>query len=131
VAAQQRQTLRRIEFVGLKRLTLDQVVSMSGLKVGQAIDAAILDAAAGELVKSGLFRRLSYSVRHAGNQAVVTFQVEESAVSLPVVFENFVWFSYDEIVAAIRKDVVFFNGTSPAAGETPDKIVAALQRLLN
>jgi outer membrane protein assembly factor BamA len=131
VAAQQRQTLGRIEFVGLKRLAPDQVVTMSGLKVGQVIDAGILDAAAGELLKSGLFRRLSYGVHSVGNQAVVTFQVEESAVSLPVVFENFVWFSNDEIVAAILKDVRFFNGTSPASGEMPDKIVAALQRLLN
>jgi len=128
---QQRQTLGRIEFVGLKRLTRDQVIAMSGLKVGQAIDATVLDAAANELLKSGLFRRLSYRVHAVGNQAVVTFQIEESAVSLPVVFENFVWFSDEEIVTAIRKDVVFFNGTAPAAGETPDKIAAALQRLLN
>ncbi|MDX6577229.1 MAG: hypothetical protein QOE96_3182 [Blastocatellia bacterium] len=131
LAAQQRQTLGRIEFVGLKRLTHDQVVTMSGLKVGQVIDAGILDAAAAELLKSGLFRRLSYRVHNVANQAVVTFQVEESAVSLPVVFENFVWFSNDEILAAIRKDLTFFNGTSPASGETPDKIAAALQRLLN
>src|SRR5438477_1727961 len=131
VAAQQRQTLSRLEFVGLKRLTRDQVVAMSGLKVGQTIDPAILDAAAGELLKSGLFRKLTYRVRSSpGNQATVTFEVEESAISLPVVFENFVWFTDDEIVAAIRKDVPFFNGTAPASGETADKIAAALQRLL-
>lgn len=130
VAAQQRQTLGRLEFVGLKRLTRDQVMAMSGLKVGQVIDASVLDAAAGELLKSGLFRKLSYRVHNAGSQAVVTFQVEESAVSMPVVFENFVWFTNDEIVEAIRKDVIYFNGTSPASGETADKIAAALQRLL-
>src|SRR5947207_8656549 len=131
VAAQQRQTLSRLEFVGLKRLTREQVAAMSGLKVGQTIDPAILDAAAGELLKSGLFRKLTYRVRSSpGNQATVTFEVEESAISLPVVFENFVWFTDDEIVAAIRKDVPFFNGTAPASGETADKIAAALQRLL-
>ena len=130
ITAQQKQTLGRLEFVGLKRLTQAQVATMSGLKVGQVIDANVLDAAAGELLKTGLFRRLSYRVHNAGNQAIVTFQVEESAVSLPVVFENFVWFSEEEIVAAVRKDVIFFNGTSPASGETPDKIAASLQRLL-
>jgi len=131
-AAQQRQTLSRLEFVGLKRLTREQVTAMSGLKVGQTIDPNILDAAAGELLKSGLFRKLSYRVRttNPGNQATVTFELEESAISLPVVFENFVWFSDDEIVAAIRKDVPYFNGTAPASGETADKIAAALQRLL-
>jgi len=131
-AAQQRQTLGRLEFVGLKRLTRDQVVAVSGLKVGQVVDAQVLDTAAGELLKTGLFRKLSYRVHNSpNNQAIVTFQVEESAVSLPVVFENFVWFSDEEIVAAIRKDVLYFNGTSPASGETPDKIAAALQHLLS
>ena len=131
VAAQQQQTLGRLEFVGLKRLTRDQVITMSGLKVGQVINGAALDTAASELLKTGMFRRLSYKVHNAGNQAVVTFEVEESAISLPVVFENFVWFTDEEIVAAVRKDVVFFSGTSPASGETPDKIAAALQHLLN
>jgi len=129
VMAQQRQTLGRLEFVGLKRLTREQVVAMSGLQIGQVISASALDAAANELLKTGLFRRLSYRVS-AGSQAVVTFQVEESAVSLPVTFENFVWFSDEEIVAAVRRDVPYFNGTAPASGETPDKIAAALQRLL-
>ena len=130
VVAQQQQTLGRLEFVGLKRLTREQVTTMSGLKVGQVINGTVLDAAANELLKSGMFRRLSYRVHGVGNQTVVTFQVEESAISLPVVFENFVWFSNEEIVAAVRKDVIFFNGTSPASGETPDKIAAALQSLL-
>ena len=131
-AAQQKQTLSKLEFVGLKRLTREQVLAMSGLKIGQAIDQSILDAAAGDLLKSGLFRKLSYRVRtsNPGNQATVTFELEESAISLPVVFENFVWFSDDEIVAAIRKDVPYFNGAAPASGETADKIAAALQRLL-
>jgi outer membrane protein assembly factor BamA len=129
--AQQRQTLGRLEFVGLKRLTREQVVTMSGLQLGQVVDAQVLDTAAGELLKTGLFRKLSYRVHNSpNNQAIVTFQVEESAVSLPVVFENFVWFSDEEIVAAIRRDVLYFNGTSPASGETPDKIAASLQRLL-
>ena len=128
---QQRQTLGRLEFVGLKRLTRDQVAAMSGLQIGQVVDAQVLDTAAGELLKTGLFRKLSYRVHNnPNNQAIVTFQLEESAVSLPVVFENFVWFTDEEIVAAIRRDVLYFNGTSPASGETPDKIAAALQRLL-
>src|SRR5205814_5100826 len=87
---------------------------------------------AGELPKSSLLRKLSYRDRTSNpcNQATVTFEVDESAISLPVVFENFVWFTDDEIVAAIRKDVPYFNGMAPASGETADKIAAALQRML-
>ena len=129
--AQQQVTLRKIEFVGLKRLTPQQVIDASGLKVGDKVDRDKIDAAAGKLLQSGLFRRLGYKLRTTGNEATVTFEVEESAIGLPVVFENFVWFSEEEILAAIKADLPYYNGTSPAAGPTPDKIAAALQKLLN
>ena len=129
-AAQRTSRLEKIEVLGLKRMTLDQVITLSGLQIGQTIDPNVLDAAADKLLKSGLFRRLSYRVRSSNDQSVVVFQIEESAVNLPVVFENFVWFSDEEILAAIRRDVPYFNGTAPATGDTTDKIAAALQRLL-
>jgi outer membrane protein assembly factor BamA len=44
--------------------------------------------------------------------------------------ENFVWFSDEEIVRAIRQDVPFFDGTSPETGTTAEKIAASLRRLL-
>jgi len=130
VLAQQSMRLERIQIVGLKRLTSDQVIALSGLQTGQAIDAGVLDAASAKLLQSGLFRRLSYRVRSTNGAATVTFEVEESAVSLPVVFENFVWFTDEELVEAIRKDVLFFNGSAPATGDTTDKIAASLQRLI-
>lgn len=129
--AQQQVTLRRIEFVGLKRLSPQQVIEASGLKVGDKVDRDKIDAAAGKLLESGLFRRLGYKLRTTGTDATVIFEVEESAIGLPVVFENFVWFSEEEILAAIKADLPYYNGTSPAAGPTPDKIAAALQKLLN
>lgn len=129
--SQERLTLDRIEFVGQKRLSVAQLTDLSELKIGQAVDANILDASAGKLLQSGLLRKLSYRVRSAKGHATVTFVLEEAAASLPVVFENFVWFSEADLAAAIRADVPFYNGTAPAAGETLDKITAALQRLLD
>ena len=81
-------------------------------------------------MQSGLFRKLSYKVRVADDEATVIFEVEEASRNIPVVFENFVWFSDEEIARAIRQDIPFFDGTSPEAGTTADKIAAALQRLL-
>jgi hypothetical protein len=109
----------------------DQAIELSGLKIGQTIDAGVLDAAAATLLQSGLFKRLGYSVHSPNGRATVTFAVEESAIVLPVAFENFVWFSDEEMVAAIRRDVPFFNGSAPAIGDTTDKITNDLQRLLN
>src|SRR6267143_1009293 len=128
--AQKQTTLRRIEFVGLKKLTGQQVIDASGLKVGDAINPDVIDAVAEKLMQSGLFKKLGYKVRTVDNEATVIFEVEEASRNLPVVFENFVWFSEDEIARAIRQDVPFFDGTAPEAGTTTDKIAAALQRLL-
>jgi outer membrane protein assembly factor BamA len=127
---QQAARLDRVEFVGLKRLSAAQVTDMSGLKPGQSVDQTILDATADKLLRSGMFRRLSYRVRSVNGRATVIFDVEESAKGLPVVYENFVWFTEEEILGAIRTDLPFFDGTSPASGPNADKIAAALQRLL-
>lgn len=129
--AQQPMRLAEIEVVGLKRLKEEEVITTSGLKVGQTIDPAVIDDAAEKLMHSGLFKRLSYRVRSADDQATVVFEVEEATKNLRVVFENFVWFSDAEILQAIRQDVPYFDGTSPEVGTTANKIAAALQRMLD
>src|SRR3989475_10449142 len=129
--AQEQVTLRRVEVVGLKRLNAQQVVDLSGLKVGDTTKRDAIDAAAQKLMDSGLFKKLSYRMSIKGNEASVTFEVVEASRNLPVVFENFVWFSEPEIARAIRQDVPFFDGTAPEAGDTADKIAAALRRLLS
>src|SRR5882724_9110424 len=129
--AQKQATLRRIEFVGLKKLTSQQVLDASGLKVGDTFTPEIIDAAAEKLMQSGWFKKLGYKVRSVNDEATIIFEVEEASRNLSVVFENFVWFSEDEIARTIRQDVPFFDGTAPEAGTTTDKIAEALQRLLS
>jgi outer membrane protein assembly factor BamA len=91
----------------------------------------MLDAAATRLMQTGLFKKLTYRVRGTATQVAVIFEVEEANRSLPVVFENFVWFTDDELANAIRNELPFFNGTAPEAGDSTEKIKLALQRLLN
>src|SRR5260370_3702912 len=129
--SQQAAKLERLQFTGLKKLSADQAIELSGLEIGQTIDAGVLDAAAARLLESGLFKRLSYRVHSPNGRATVTFAVEESAIMLPVVFEDFVWFSEEELVAAIRRVLPFYNGSAPASGDTTDRITAGLQHLLN
>lgn len=130
-AQQRRQQLSRVEFVGLRRLTQQQVMTTSGLEIGQAVDPKVLDAAAQKLMDSGLFKKLAYHLRGAGDQAIVTFTVEEAVRRLPIVFDNFAWFTDEEIYVAVRRDVTFFDGTAPEDGDTAEKIAASLRRLLS
>src|SRR5437773_11171512 len=102
-AAQKPTRLTKIEVVGLKRLTTEQVIATSQRQIGQPVDLGVLDAAAEKLMQSGWFKTLSYRLRTADDQAIVIFTVEEAAKNLPVVFENFVWFADDENARAIRQ----------------------------
>jgi outer membrane protein assembly factor BamA len=77
-AAQAQNTLRKIEIVGLQRLAPDQVIQSSGLQVGQTVDQSMIEAASDKLMKSGLFRSVSYRVRSADNETIVIFEVVEN-----------------------------------------------------
>jgi outer membrane protein assembly factor BamA len=123
-------TLRKVQIVGLKRLNSQQVIDLSGLHVGDTMTRDVIDAAAQKLMDTGLFKKLSYKISVLKGEATAIFEVEEATRNLPVVFDNFVWFSDEEIARAIRQDVPFFDGTAPEAGTTTDKIAAALGRLL-
>lgn len=124
-----RMPLSKIEFSGLQQRTQDEAIAASGLQVGQPVDIPTLDAAAQRLLDSGLFKKLSYRYRITSGQAIVTFQVEEDkGAVLPVVFDNFVRFSDEELLNAVRQHVPSFNGTAPDAAI--DGITKALQQLL-
>ena len=127
--AAQNMRLNGIEFSGLQQHSQDEAIAASGLRIGQSIDIPALDAAAQRLMDSGLFKKLSYRYRTNGNQATVVFLVEEaSGARAPVVFDNFVWFSDEELLNAVRRQVPDFDGR--ARDEAIDGITKSLQQLL-
>jgi outer membrane protein assembly factor BamA len=131
VFAQTGQKIAAIEIEGVQTLTKETVIASSGLKIGDAFSVEATDAAAERLVSSGLFKKVGYRTRNAGNNVTITFQLEEiKGQSSPVVFDNFIWFSDDELAAAIVREVPSFNGSAPDIGNTNEAIKKALQNLL-
>jgi outer membrane protein assembly factor BamA len=131
VFPQSAQKIARIEAEGLQNLTPETVIATSGLKVGESFSVAATDAAAQRLVDSGLFKTVAYRTRSAGASVTITFKLEEvKGQSSPVFFDNFIWFSDEELAAAIKREVPFFNGSAPDIGNTNDAIKKALQNLL-
>ncbi len=123
--------LDKIEVTGLERLTTEQVIAESGLQIGQTVNPDMLDAAANRLMETGQFKKLSYRFSAKSGQGVATFVVEEMKSSVPVVFDNFVWFANEELLAAIRKYLPAFDGTAPEAGNATATITKALAELLH
>jgi hypothetical protein len=107
--------LAKIEVVGLQSLKEEQIVAASELKIGQTFTVEDFDAAAQKLLSSGLVSRVAYKLRERAGEASITFEVAEAGRTgnSPVVFDNFPWFTPEEIAAAVRRDVPAFDGTAP------------------
>jgi outer membrane protein assembly factor BamA len=129
-SAQQALRLERIEFKGLERVKESEALEKSGLKVGQSVTIDELDVVANNLLTSGLFKNLSYNIKGTTDKAVLTFTVIEQAWTMPVAFDNFVWFTDEELREAIKRRVPAFDGTAPEAGNVTEQIKQALQDLL-
>lgn len=132
VLAQAGRKISAIEAEGLQTLTTETVIATSGLKVGDTFSVEATDAAAERLLSSGLFNKVAYRTRTVGNNVTITFQLAElKGQSSPVVFDNFIWFSDEELATAIKREVPSFNGTAPDIGNTNEAIKKALQNLLD
>jgi outer membrane protein assembly factor BamA len=119
-----------VEFKGLQRVSQQQAVELTGLVPGEVIGTDAIDAAGQKLVESGLFGRVSYRVKTEKDVATLIFEVEEVHGALPVVFDNFVWFTEEEIFNAVKAQVPTYNGTLPETGNSPQEVVKALTHLL-
>ena len=122
--------LSPLKVEGAKRYTTDDLAKLGGLQPGQSISLADLQAAADRLAASGLFKQLRFGYETRSAELIVTFEVEEAPSSIPVVFDNFIWFPGDEVMAMVRKDVPAFDGTLPETVGAPDLVIRSLQALL-
>ncbi|MDT7809578.1 MAG: hypothetical protein QOJ70_3391 [Acidobacteriota bacterium] len=122
--------LEKIEFKGLERVKEAEAIEKSGLQTGQSVDIDAVEAAANRLLESGLFANLSYKLKGTTDKAVLTFEVIERKWTMPVSFDNFVWFTDEELMAAVRRKLPAFDGTAPEAGGVTEQIKQALEELL-
>ena len=132
VAAQQNFKIAKIEFEGLNRLSAEDMIATTELRIGAPFSLAALDAAAQRLMDSGQFKNVGYRTRSTKDQITITFQVEEARnASSRVIFDNFIWFTDTELIAAVKRELPSFDGTAPDNGDTVDRIIKALQRFLH
>ena len=122
--------LAAVQVKGAKRFTEADISRLSGLTVGQPVTVADVTAAAGRLGASGLFKSLNYRYVTNVDSMTVIFEFEEADRTVPVFFDNFVWFSADELMAAVRRFVPAFDGTAPASDGVTELVSRSLGTLL-
>lgn len=123
-------TLTKFEVEGANRCSTADVLDLAGLEAGGTVTPESFQAAATRLMRTGLFSRVSYRYKTVDSSAELTFELQEADWSIPVLFDNFVWYSDDELTNALRFDYPFFDGRSPANGVFSEMLAASLANFL-
>lgn len=121
-----------IKVTGTERYTEKEILPASGLQLGQSAGEGDFKEAVRRLGDSGLFSDVVYSFSYsdAGTKLELQLTDIEKRKLIPAVFENFVWFTDEELLGELHQRVPLFKGLVPPAGTFPDRISEALQTLL-
>jgi outer membrane protein assembly factor BamA len=119
-----------IRVKGATRLKEEPVIAASGLKIGQFAGESDFKDALQKLGDTGLFTDLTYSYQYSSAGCKVELQLAENDKLVPIVFDNFVWFSDDELLGLLRARVRLFDGRLPLGGNLSDQVEDALNGIL-
>jgi outer membrane protein insertion porin family len=114
---------------GSHRYSDAQIAATAGLKPGDPISNQTLQEITDELAQLGVFSRVNFRFTAKNNRATVNFDLEDAPI-VPVMFENFPWFTDQELSDEIRRAVPLFDGGAPRGGSLIDEITAALSAKL-
>jgi outer membrane protein insertion porin family len=114
---------------GSHRYNDAQVAATAGLKPGDAVDSEKLQGIANQLAQLGVFSRVNYRFTAKDRRAIVNFDLQDAAL-VPVLFENFPWFTDQELSDEIRRAVPLFDGSAPNGGSLLEEITTALSAKL-
>ncbi|MGH9710696.1 MAG: POTRA domain-containing protein, partial [Candidatus Acidiferrales bacterium] len=115
--------------VGSQAYSTEQVTALSGLQTVATVNRDSIQAAADRLAHSGLFSSVRYRYSGEVGGVRVTFQLQDAPM-FPVSFDNFPWFTDDELSAALNGAGLPFHGTAPAAGTVLDTMAQTLEKTL-
>lgn len=122
-------TVAEVHASGSHRYSDAQIAATAGLKPGDPVNSPALQEIADEMAGLGIFSRVNFRFTVKNNRAIVNFELEDAPV-VPVIFENFPWFSDQEITDEIRTAVPLFDGVAPKGGTLLDEITDALKKKL-
>jgi outer membrane protein insertion porin family len=122
-----------LKVTGTSRYSDKKILAASGLQMGQNVAEGDFKEAAQLLGESGMFSDVTYSFSFssAGTKLELQLADIDSSKLVPAHFDNFVWFTDDELRAAIQKNVPLFKDLLPLGGNLPDRLEEALQSLLS
>jgi outer membrane protein assembly factor BamA len=117
--------------VGSQRFVERDILAAAGVTSGAMATPEELKQGADKLVASGAFEQVSYRYSPAPGGIKVEFNVADGAHFVHASFDNFVWFTDEQLMEAIHARVPLFGGELPAEGDMTEQVTDALQALLH
>ena len=121
--------LESVQVSGSSRFSSAQIVAATSLHVGSDVTREDLQKAADTLAQLGAFASVNYRFGSTDTGVRAEYQVTD-APAVPVWFDNFPWFTDDEILTALKSTVPLFDGKSPEHGTLLDALADAIENLL-
>ncbi len=122
--------LTELRFTGSQRFSEAEIIAASALKLGSSVSPADFAAVANRLSGLGVFSSVRYRYEPNGDGVAARFEVVDAENLWPCRFSNFVWFSQEELLAALRARVPLFAGQVPPRGSQLENVRAALEAIL-
>jgi outer membrane protein insertion porin family len=119
-----------IKVSGSKRFPEAAVAAATGLQMGAAVNDDDFKKAARRLGDMGVFTDIAYTYSYSSAGTELELHVTDAAKFLPARFEDFVWFSDDELRQRIRQHAPLFDGELPLYGRLADEVSDVLQAML-
>ena len=125
-------TTRQIVFRGETPYSQAALEAASGLKTGAEVTEAQLRAASDRLIQTGAFEDVEATFEGPAKAVDVVFTVRAAKPEhmMRPSFDNFVWYSSQDLKTEIQKRVPLYDGRIPEGGSIEEAVQAALQQAL-
>jgi outer membrane protein assembly factor BamA len=122
--------LASVKVSGNHDLAANDIAAAAGLEIGQSLSEVELKQAAERLGQTGMFTDLTYQYSTLPGKVFVQLTVVESTKLVDVRFDNFAWWTDDELMARLHSMVPLFKGKVPLSSSMADTVADALQALV-
>ena len=123
-------TLASVQVTGSHRFTSNQITTVLTLRSGNKVNREDMQTAADRLAGLGLFASVQYRFSDVESGVKVEYQVTDSP-GVPATFDNFPWYTDEEIEGALKTSVVLFDGMAPQSGTILDAMSSSLEKLIS
>jgi outer membrane protein assembly factor BamA len=122
--------LTEIKVTGNKDYSPEDIVKASGLQLGDKVNEESFKEATQKLGETGLFTNVEYSYSYSAAGTKLTLQVKENEKLIALTFDNFPWFSDQELIDKVHQDIPLFRGKVPLDGGIIDQVADVIAALI-